>query len=951
MADVNYFRNEDVDIHIIITNESATVTGVVDDVPTISGATYIVTDEELVTEQFELKESLCSQNRPVIGTCESAQLKFDMIIHDDEGNDFIIPSRDDVIKVYMWFDEDSSNIMTIGTYKVKTVNLKVDENKAMITAYDLMLTFRNTDVSDWFYQFWKENEIATIKQFTDELLDHLGMKRYGALVNQSVFIEQFINDADVISAGYLLSLICEANGAFGHITRDNKFGVIRISSAQTNATTIDEDARFNPTRRSKYEYTWAPTGVKLLDANGNKIAGYRATKEKPYIIKNNPLLESVAEDDRKGALKNIYKAMELWGYAPAKVKCIGDLTVEVGDRIRVNEEAEDGDADDGYFKTFVLERTYKGIYVPYDTYEAKGDTDLTQTSSVSVTNNFSGGSLENNASVNSSNTGKYNIVNSGLAYEDLPEIIRNFGLRLLDEPSNVNILTVGNSVALRWNDPSDLEDDSPCPCEWAGTVVVRKLGKAPINRWDGEVILDSTIRNQYADDSFIDNADVDKDYYYGIFPYDTEGHYRYTKSVGINTDYKGEYPSIDEIEADDSANVTVGFSLPSGNWKSIKLCYKKDAIPDITDASVVLNASDRNKIVKVDNDGGQYYFIIYMIDSNDRVIESNEQDIFVEKVTNYYLLDAENGIASQTITDFASYTDYSANYYFDSNRVLTVSRNGGHSMYSTKQGFMKGRATKMYVDIEGIDALHDSQLHIMLGKQQYTSAQPWGTPSWSAFTCVNYGQYYTNYPRQTVSISLDNIGENDLFYIGFHKADITPKIRKIYFDDEISYTKGIFNCYGVDVDTHIARANSYFSGSKSYEGNNMVFSEDANGKYWGNSDLRYTNCYQSSKIPINTRDWDKLVCEIESIAGGGSNCRFNMVACSKVFDTFHDLWKGTYIKYAGSGMTGSAHPPTPLTRYEIDLTKFERDQFYIALETSDCQIKCRRIWLEKGGNS
>lgn len=129
---------------------------------------------------------------------------------------------------------------------------------------------------------------------------------------------------------------------------------------------------------------------------------------------------------------------------------------------------------------------------------------------------------------------------------DFVETIRNIGLRLLDEPSNISAYYNARTgeVELKWTDPADITTLEPVPCEWAGTIVVRKKDSAPIHKWDGVLITDSTTRDQYANAALVDgNIAPHRTYFYGIFPYhvaldDLDNpikHYRYTKAVKIET--------------------------------------------------------------------------------------------------------------------------------------------------------------------------------------------------------------------------------------------------------------------------------------------------------------------------------------------------------------------------------------------------------------------------------
>ena len=97
-------------------------------------------------------------------------------------------------------------------------------------------------------------------------------------------------------------------------------------------------------------------------------------------------------------------------------------------------------------------------------------------------------------------------------------------------------------VKIKWTDPPDILTNEPVPAIWAGTVVVRKEGSAPLHRWDGTLITDSTVRDQYASTPLEDtSAERGKQYFYGIFPYDTKGDYRYTKVVSPDKIASGIY--------------------------------------------------------------------------------------------------------------------------------------------------------------------------------------------------------------------------------------------------------------------------------------------------------------------------------------------------------------------------------------------------------------------------
>lgn len=205
---------------------------------------------------------------------------------------------------------------------------------------------------------------------------------------------------------------------------------------------------------------------------------------------------------------------------------------------------------------------------------------------------------------------------SGSAF-DFVETIRNIGFRLLDEPSNVNAYfdEIAEEVQIKWTDPADISTNEPAPAEWAGTVVVRKEGSAPLHRWDGDLIVDSTTRDQYASNALVDNTlDISKNYYYGIFPYDTKGDYRFTKVIAI-TSQPITAPQINSLSVA-LTSITVNYSVASGySYDYITLVYKKNSAPaDKTDGTAVsLSASNTSINITGLDEQTTYYFKIFAI--------------------------------------------------------------------------------------------------------------------------------------------------------------------------------------------------------------------------------------------------------------------------------------------------------------------------------------------------
>lgn len=147
----------------------------------------------------------------------------------------------------------------------------------------------------------------------------------------------------------------------------------------------------------------------------------------------------------------------------------------------------------------------------------------------------------------------------------------------------------------------------------------------------------------------------------------------------------------------------------------------------------------------------------------------------------FYILDSENEIVKTPVKRYVNYSDYGDSFYINDNNVLTTRYVNGHTLYCLKLGVIKNDATKMYIEIEGSGALSESYLNIILFKNVAT--QLWSSDSYKSYNLIN--QPYTNLPKTVIEIDISDL--DNKFFIGFHKADITPKVYKIYFNDIVEF--------------------------------------------------------------------------------------------------------------------------------------------------------------------
>ena len=113
----------------------------------------------------------------------------------------------------------------------------------------------------------------------------------------------------------------------------------------------------------------------------------------------------------------------------------------------------------------------------------------------------------------------------------------------LDCPSNFNGEADNAQVRLTWNDPpnkyatniNDTADESnQIVSEWSKTRIVRKIDSDPIHEDDGEIVVESIIKNQYSSSAYIDAGLInDKEYHYAAY--------------AINSENVASMPSIDIV--------------------------------------------------------------------------------------------------------------------------------------------------------------------------------------------------------------------------------------------------------------------------------------------------------------------------------------------------------------------------------------------------------------------
>lgn len=667
---------------LLFVEQDANVTIVAGKPPQITktgGTPLIITNDNILQEKFELQENFNSSENWAFGSVEPSAISFDIR---EDGSIPIL--RDRLLRLYLYFDDNSSTLLYIGTYYIDEDELSDDSKSRTISGYDMIQSIRDVDIIDMYRGLFNAHEEPdpedpeqkiwvpgrekiTVKEARDKFFAYIADKENGEgipvkqetveLPNDN-FQFAFDVDTEALSGGQFLEDICEINGRYGHLGRKLStasatknyqiFQYIRVERYDEPGQRIGNELRLQGMMKGLYQ-TLSIGKIRVYNRDSVRLAGYDEgyykTKMSTYNIYDNILIDDLTksktqEQVLKAMMKNIYDSVRYRKYVPFTAKFPADLCREVGDRITLYSDIDLQIDEDNpkSFKTLIFQRRITGIQNMIDEYSAKGDKklpafgDYSSSSGYSAKSSRSGYSSGSYSKEKELTDGEYRLMD--MTTDDFVAYLHNVGIELLDEPSECLVEYVrtgeGHHVELSWKDPEDISTYKPHPCDWAGTVVIRKEDNPPKWRWDGtEEIVDSTTRDEYLETPFVDDTiEENKVYYYGIYPYyvylddqdHPRRHYTWTKIYRITTYMPMPIPVLSSLSAS-GTSITAHYEIPAwsdGSYTSCKLVYKKGAIPtSVTDGTAVnISTSATSKEISGLDELSKYYFVIYLSDGN-----------------------------------------------------------------------------------------------------------------------------------------------------------------------------------------------------------------------------------------------------------------------------------------------------------------------------------------------
>lgn len=382
------------------------------------------------SSDFSLSESLCSDSKLSFGKCESACLKIKIA-------NTVNSLKGQTLQVTETLDNKDDVPFKIGTYIVDEDTLTSDKKYRNITAYDRLYSISSMNVSDWYSKLFPskqvpliryenvtkewtytgidgkeiteyyeelepityyqtEYESITLKAFRDSFFKYIGLTQQSTtLVNDDMKVSKSVDDID-LTAKDVLEAICEINGVFGKMSRDDVFTYVELkpfSRGLFPSKTLYPNKSLFPrkpgnvdTRRLEMgEYKTLQVGdtnfeqiTKLQIRQSEDDIGYIAGDDTgvTYIIQGNFLTYSSGTEELKTIANNVLSKISKVIFNPVNITLQGNPCVETGDTIKII------DTNNNVYKSYVLQRTLTGIQMIMDSIISEGDQSLAEVNGI-----------------------------------------------------------------------------------------------------------------------------------------------------------------------------------------------------------------------------------------------------------------------------------------------------------------------------------------------------------------------------------------------------------------------------------------------------------------------------------------------------------------------------------------------------------------------------------------
>ena len=340
-----------------------------------------IENSDIYGESMSLKESLFDGNGALeitgcVASCFSIEIRHQSY---DLKNLIVIAS----IRI------DNGNWIQLFRGNVDSVETVRDRSYQKLTCYDPIQYLATKNV---YYAYDQLNDTFTVKQLRDKIFTFIGIgQKTQTLPNDSIVLNKTI-DSGEISFIDAVKAICQLNGMFGIMNRDNQFEYRQLTFwdddlPYPSAETFPSDDLFPGTIDSpNHTYIDAYQSIKyedyevalidkvtVRDGSSDEEAGVYGSGDNNYLVDSNIFCGELTILDKEAIATNLYNAVSGITYRPFDVSVLGRPYVEVGDAVSCYVYDYSTGSPVTYIMPFnVLTRTLKGIQWLRDEYTASG---------------------------------------------------------------------------------------------------------------------------------------------------------------------------------------------------------------------------------------------------------------------------------------------------------------------------------------------------------------------------------------------------------------------------------------------------------------------------------------------------------------------------------------------------------------------------------------------------
>lgn len=136
---------------------------------------YIYTNNDIVSESITLNEKLfdiTESDSITFGEFSANEFRA-RLGYVDNGN--FVSLEGMTMKVRVWLNDYSTNILDIGTYTIVSDTITTDHKMRQIVAFDALSKFNDGDLSEWYHGMFADGYILRLHTLFQALIDTMGI--------------------------------------------------------------------------------------------------------------------------------------------------------------------------------------------------------------------------------------------------------------------------------------------------------------------------------------------------------------------------------------------------------------------------------------------------------------------------------------------------------------------------------------------------------------------------------------------------------------------------------------------------------------------------------------------------------------------------------------------------------------------------------------------------------